>query len=408
MVIQVAGNTVIDDSRNYSGGAISSTDYHRITNPAGASYISTAGTLTGALQITLPVGYTNTMLRMTVKVYLYNPNQSFDIICGGYNYATSPSWVNTFAYVIGNPNAELFFNVRFGVTAAGKCCVYIGELATAWSYPQFYVSDVQIGYSGITSAWMSGWSTSIQASAFENVTSTVAAWGRLVAPDRQTAGLLTATGSLGGIELRSSGLIYTSPGVLAASSLQPAAFMTFHRPGAFAGYFGLDNDNNFAIGGWSYSVTNPTTSLGSFKVGSFGVGTPASGTNGEIRATDNITAYYSDKRLKYNIRIIDGALNKVNQISGVTFQSNEEAAKYGYTDTKTQVGVIAQEIEEVLPEAVVPAPFDIGKNEDGTEYSKSGQNYMTVRYEKIVPLLIEAIKELKAELDMIKEKMELY
>ena len=139
--------------------------------------------------------------------------------------------------------------------------------------------------------------------------------------------------------------------------------------------------------------------------GSLGVGTASSGTNGEIRATSNITAYFSDRRLKYNIRIIDGALNKVNQISGVTFQSNEEAAKYGYTDTKTQVGVIAQEIEAVLPEAVVPAPFDIGQNEDGTEYSKSGQNYKTVQYEKIVPLLIEAIKELKAELDAIKEKI---
>lgn len=417
MAIQVGGTTVIDNSKNYSGGGVSSSSFYRIANPGGAEYISTAGALTGALQITLPVGFTNTMMRMTVKVYLYSTNQSFDVICGGYNYFNNPAagqastWINTFAYAIGNPSAELFFNVRFGVTAAGKSCIYIGELSTVWPYPQFYVSDVQLGYSGIspdggiTSPWVSGWSANIQASAFENVTSTIAAWGRVVAPDRQTGSLLTGTGSLGGIELRSSGLIYTSPGVLAASSLQPAAFMTFHRPGAFAGYFGLDNDNNFAIGGWSYSATNPTTSLGNFKVGSFGVGTPASGTNGEIRATSNITAYYSDKRLKYNIHIIDNALNKVNQISGVTFQSNEEAAKYGYTDTKTQVGVIAQEIEAVLPEAVVPAPFDIGKNEDGTEYSKSGQNYMTVRYEKIVPLLIEAIKELKAELDAIKEKI---
>lgn len=138
---------------------------------------------------------------------------------------------------------------------------------------------------------------------------------------------------------------------------------------------------------------------------SLGINTAASGTAGEIRATNNITAYFSDRRLKSNVCIIDNALNKVNQISGVTFQSNEEAAKYGYTDTKIQVGVIAQEIEAVLPEAVVPAPFDIGQNEDGTEYSKSGQNYKTVQYEKIVPLLIEAIKELKAELDVIKEKI---
>lgn len=396
MTIQVAGTTVIDDSKNYTGGAVSSTDYHRITNPAGASYISTSGNITGALQVTFPVGYTNTMMRMTIKVYIYNPNQSFDVICGGYNWTGSPTptWLNTFAYIVGNPTAERRFNVRFGFTAGGKCCVYIGELATVWSFPQFFVSDVQLGYSGISSSWATGWTTSIQASAFENVTSTVAGFGRLVATDNQTASLQDASGGLGGIEIQSS----SASGYTLGTG--PAAFMTFHRPGAWAGYFGIDNDNQFAVGGWSYG-----SGLGSMKVRSFGVGTSASTTEGEIRATNNITAYYSDIRLKTNICIIDGALNKVNQISGVTFQSNEEAAKYGYTDTKIQVGVLAQEVELVLPEVVVAAPFDIGKNDDGTEYSKSGQNYKTVQYEKIVPLLIEAIKELKAELDAIKEKI---
>ena len=139
---------------------------------------------------------------------------------------------------------------------------------------------------------------------------------------------------------------------------------------------------------------------------SLGVNTPASGTAGQIRATDNITAYYSDRRLKTDIKLIDNALDKVNQISGVTFKSNEEAAKYGYTDIKTQVGVIAQEIEAVLPEVVVPAPFDIGKNEDGTEYSKSGQSYNTVQYEKLVPLLIEAIKEMSNKIDNLEGQIE--
>jgi hypothetical protein len=140
----------------------------------------------------------------------------------------------------------------------------------------------------------------------------------------------------------------------------------------------------------------------SVQFGSIGVGTAASGTAGEIRATNNITAYFSDKRLKTDINLITNALDKVCQISGVKFRSNETASKYGYTDTKIQIGVIAQEIEKVLPEIVVPAPFDIGKKEDGTEYSLSGENYKTVQYEKIVPLLIEAIKELKSEIDLLK------
>jgi len=132
---------------------------------------------------------------------------------------------------------------------------------------------------------------------------------------------------------------------------------------------------------------------------SLGIGTAASGTGGEIRATNNITAYYSDRRLKENIEKLQNALDKIKQISGVTFNANDEAAKYGYTDKKKQVGVIAQEIEQVLPEIVVPAPFDIAKNQDGIEYSISGENYKTVQYEKIVPLLIEAIKELDEKLE---------
>lgn len=199
--------------------------------------------------------------------------------------------------------------------------------------------------------------------------------------------LLNATGSLGGIE------VYGGGGT-------NAAFMTFHRPGAYASYFGIDSDNQFAVGGWS-----ATAALANMKVGSFGVGTAASGTAGEIRATNNITAYYSDKRLKKNIQKIEFALDKVNQISGVTFQSNEEAVKYGYNDKKIQVGVIAQEIEAVLPEVVVPAPFDIGQKDDGTEYSKSGQNYKTVQYEKLVPLLIEAIKDLSSQVDDLREQI---
>jgi hypothetical protein len=138
---------------------------------------------------------------------------------------------------------------------------------------------------------------------------------------------------------------------------------------------------------------------------SVGVGTAASGTTGEIRATNNVTAFYSDRRLKTGITPISDALSKICSINGVTFQSNDTAAKYGYTDKKVQVGVIAQEVKEVLPQAVVAAPFDIGQNKDGSEYSISGENYLTVQYEKLVPLLIEAIKELKVEVDQLKNSL---
>jgi hypothetical protein len=138
------------------------------------------------------------------------------------------------------------------------------------------------------------------------------------------------------------------------------------------------------------------------KVGSFGVGTAASGTSGEIRATNNVTAYYSDARLKDFKGKIGGALDKVSQLNGYYYTENVKAEEFGYNNKAMQVGVSAQEVQAVLPEIVTAAPFDIVKDEDGNEISKSGENYMTVRYERLVPLLIEAIKELKAEVEALK------
>ena len=136
---------------------------------------------------------------------------------------------------------------------------------------------------------------------------------------------------------------------------------------------------------------------------SLGVGTGPSGTTGEIRATNNITAYYSDGRLKTIISTIPSPLEKLNQLSGVIYINNETASLYGYNDKSEQVGVIAQQVEKVLPQIVKPAPFDI-ELRDGVEVSKSGENYKTVQYDKLIPLLIEAIKELKAEIDELRKR----
>jgi hypothetical protein len=131
---------------------------------------------------------------------------------------------------------------------------------------------------------------------------------------------------------------------------------------------------------------------------SLGVGTDPSGTAGEIRATNNITAYYSDARLKDFKGKIGDALYKVSQLNGYYYTENEKAEEFGYNNKELQVGVSAQEVKAILPEVIAPAPFDM----DAENKSKSGENYMTVRYEKLVPLLIEAIKELKAEVEALK------
>jgi hypothetical protein len=112
---------------------------------------------------------------------------------------------------------------------------------------------------------------------------------------------------------------------------------------------------------------------------SIGVGTPASGTSGEIRATNNITAYYSDDRLKNRLGGIENALDKVLSLTGFYYEANETAQALGYAPIR-EVGISAQDVQAILPEIVAPAPID--------------SKYLTVRYERLVPLLIEAIKEL--------------
>jgi hypothetical protein len=102
----------------------------------------------------------------------------------------------------------------------------------------------------------------------------------------------------------------------------------------------------------------------------------------------DIIAFASDERLKENIQPLENALDKVLALSGFTYNFNKIGESLGFDGTITYVGVSAQEVQAVLPEAVKPAPAD--------------SNYITVQYEKLVPLLIEAIKELKSEINELK------
>ena len=128
---------------------------------------------------------------------------------------------------------------------------------------------------------------------------------------------------------------------------------------------------------------------------SLGVGTAASGTTGEIRATDDVTAYYSsDASLKENVTNIENAIEKVKQMRGVEFDWTDEYldAKGGEDDyfvRKHDVGVIAQEVEQVLPEVVAT-------RENGTK---------AVKYDRITSLLIEAIKEQQSQIEMLKTEI---
>tara|TARA_B100000530_G_scaffold101119_1_gene62561 strand:+ start:984 stop:1709 length:726 start_codon:yes stop_codon:yes gene_type:complete len=110
---------------------------------------------------------------------------------------------------------------------------------------------------------------------------------------------------------------------------------------------------------------------------------------GDLHVDANIIGYsttISDQRLKHDINKIDNALDKVMQINGYTFTYND--------DGKHSAGVIAQEIENVLPSAVESKKLAFTGQE--------GVEYKTVQYDQLTGLLIEAIKDLKAEIEELK------
>ena len=140
---------------------------------------------------------------------------------------------------------------------------------------------------------------------------------------------------------------------------------------------------------------------------------------GSFAAIGNVTAYASDRRLKENIKEIPNAIEKIRAIRGVTFDWNEISEQNGFTPSRKygDIGCIAQEVEAVLPQVVTLAPFDVWIQDPDCEYteeeiaaktgtSKSGKNYLTVQYERIVPLLIQAIKEQQEQIDELKRRFE--
>lgn len=181
-----------------------------------------------------------------------------------------------------------------------------------------------------------------------------------------------------------TGMVYTSSinGVMASgdgsSSLEVRsgggagdgglAMLGFHAQGYYGIKLGVRSDGYFGLGGWSSAAWRWYSTPG-----------------GDMIASGNIGAY-SDPRLKDEVEPIAGALDIVDQLRGVRFTWNNKTKLIGKPGQR-DIGVLADEVEAVLPELV-----SLSMPDDGND----GQQWRVVDYAKLTPVLIEAVKDLAA------------
>jgi hypothetical protein len=129
---------------------------------------------------------------------------------------------------------------------------------------------------------------------------------------------------------------------------------------------------------------------------------------GNIRASDTITSFgdYSDERLKDREGNIENPLDIVSKLQGFYYRPNKVANELGIKGNKMkrELGVSAQDVQKILPELIDIAPADISYDAENNVISKTGSNYLTVNYEKMIPLLIESIKELNKNINELKKE----
>jgi len=157
----------------------------------------------------------------------------------------------------------------------------------------------------------------------------------------------------------------SSPPLQAYSGGNESAYMSFHKGGQYAVNMGLDADNVFRIGGWSAASNRLQMDM-----------------SGNLTMAGDVTAF-SDARVKTNVKTIENALDKTLALRGVSYNRTDS------DDTKTKIGVIAQETLEVVPEVV---------NQDNS-------GMYNVSYGNMAALFIEAIKEQQAQIEELKSEI---
>jgi hypothetical protein len=436
---RIAGSVFSDGafgSNGHSSGGVTS----RVFAPKGAAYSYTPGIVAGAIKIRLPNRANDTMWSMKVRIYNYQTNQTAEYLLGNYSYSAGA--YNFSATYLGG-ESSVAQAVRFG-NQGGYDCVWIGETSTVWTHPVVSVMDFMGGYSnGSAGNWNNGWEISLVTS-FGTVAATQAPninFNEVYSYSYRGNGNVGGTGAASwhpsgiycGSTMWQYGAMYKNNTDIhdigtgySNASLRAPIFYDNNNTGYYidpagnsqvsavyannwfraqgnTGLYGQDygihfypqsttawsitgsggnielqfrSNHNSTIRGYVYADTSNNigflTSGGGWRL--------RCDDSGNAIATGDVTAY-SDRRVKENIHTIDNALDKVNNLRGVYY------TRIDSEDKQRKVGVIAQEILEVLPEVV-------GQDTDGM---------YNVAYGNITAVLIEAIKEQQTQIDELKQ-----
>jgi hypothetical protein len=114
---------------------------------------------------------------------------------------------------------------------------------------------------------------------------------------------------------------------------------------------------------------------------------------GTLYVVGDVYSATSDERLKIIEGPITDAVAKVMELEGFYYYDNDIAKSLGVVGNRRKLGLSAQKLNKVIPEVVIPAPFDQDENLKTESKSKSGEDYLTAQYDRVVPLLVNAIKE---------------
>lgn len=409
-----------------------------------------AASATGSVVFKLPAGAEtgNTMYRFKITGFGYNGSHAaWDMEIGAYFTITGPSWNNPRAVIKGTCP---FTSVKVAVDSAdGRLVLILGGVTTVQNYPKIVIDTFIPMYQSVIRDWHLGWSASLVTSeaGYTGIANAVlevvyttsnfdpgtkanlsgAAFTGVITLPSGSVGVpvLTFTGdtntgifrpaadtfaiATGGtlaLDIDASGNTNVYGRLRTVGNLSLASWTTtgcaFDAAAATFSDTSSGTDATIAIraactfGASAFSSTNAitVTNAATLYVG----GRPLAGANttivggwaiwvnsgnsrfgGDVTATGNVTAY-SDERLKTDLVVIESALDKIDVLRGVCYTRKVDGSR--------QTGLVAQDVQKVLPEAVVEV--------DG---------FLTVAYGNLAGLFVEAIKELRAEIKELREQV---